>query len=190
MPPCASRLALSLLLDRTELGGERLEVHAGAERGVGSREHHAPHVVAGVELGDRRRRAAPCSSAEIALRASGRFRVTVATRSSTSTSTSISVSSSRLSGRHDRPPRRRPGTNPSKVTTRLMAPASSSDPKPQPSMATTPRSTRRPGVAEVAVVYLDRAGAPQVDRAPVSPAIGARMPRSALLPSKTASGVT
>ena len=34
-----------------------------------------------------------CSSAEIALRASGRFKVTVATRSSTSTSTSISVPS-------------------------------------------------------------------------------------------------
>ena len=42
----------ALLLHRSELGGERLEVHAGAERRVRAGEHHAPHVVPAVEAGD------------------------------------------------------------------------------------------------------------------------------------------
>ena len=84
----------ALLLHRSQFGGERLEVHAGAERRVRAGEHHAPHVVPAVEAGDGVVELR-CSSAEIALRASGRLRVTVATRPSTSTCTSISVPSPR-----------------------------------------------------------------------------------------------
>ena len=90
----------------------------------------------------------PWSSDEIALRDSGRFSVTVATRSSTSTSTSISGSSLhvampvRLSSSRHPSSSSTPGTRPSKVTTRSIAPVSSSEPKLQPSIALAPRSTR------------------------------------------------
>ncbi len=52
IPTCRAGFALTLLLHRSELGGQRLEVHAGAERRVGSGEHHAADVVAPVEAGD------------------------------------------------------------------------------------------------------------------------------------------
>ena len=46
------RVAHAVPLDRPLLGRQRLQVDAGAERGVGPRQHHAAHVLASVEVGD------------------------------------------------------------------------------------------------------------------------------------------
>ena len=52
-PEVGDGAALAILLILPALRGQRLEVHAGAERRVGPGQHHARDVVAGVEVADR-----------------------------------------------------------------------------------------------------------------------------------------
>ncbi len=131
-PDVLGRVGHALPLDRAVLAGEVLEVHPGAEGGVGAGQDHAADVVAPVELGDGASNSR-LSSAEMALRASGRFNVTVATRSATSTSTTICVPSQSC---------RRAGRVESLEDDQAADRSSVVEgPMAQPSTAVTPRST-------------------------------------------------